>query len=183
MEPITLDTVTSTNVGQLTTVELIDILYDQTYRVQTKSMQHFFVNEPLLEPYDEHFLGTLRDCNPKMLALEAELTRRFQPLRCRLSKKEKARLTRNLKDLSFTALIQFTSGDAKSILGLGLGATAVVLYENSQAVLQLLLEGESRQAYEAVQAKWTARNKQRDAAAKSAAAGRREYDGPKLSYP
>jgi hypothetical protein len=171
MEPITLDTVTSENVGQLTTVELIDILYDQMYRVQTKTMQHFFVNEPLLEPYDEHFPGTLRDCNPKMLALEAELTRRFQPLRCRLSKKEKARLTRNLKDLSFTALIQFTSG-AKPILGLGLGATAVVLYENSQAILQLLLEGESRQAYEAVQAKWTARKKQRDAAAKSAAEGR-----------
>jgi hypothetical protein len=170
MEPITLDTVTSENIGQLTTVELIDILYDQMYRVQTKTMQYFFVNEPLLEPYNEHFPGTLRDCNPKMLALEAELTRRFQPLRCRLSKKEKARLTRNLKDLSFTALIQFTS--AKSILGLGLGATAVVLYENSQAVLQLLLEGESRQAYEAVEAKWTARKKQRDAAAKSAAEGR-----------
>ena len=125
MEPITLDTVMSENIGQLTTVELIDILYDQMYRVQTKTMQHFFVNEPLLEPYDEHFPDTLRDCNPKMLALEAELTRRFQPLRRRLSKKEKARFTRNLKDLSFTALIQFTS--AKSILGLGLGATAVVL--------------------------------------------------------
>jgi hypothetical protein len=52
-EAITLDNLTSENVGGLTTVELVELCYEQKFRAQTKT-HHFYTNEPPLEAYDEH---------------------------------------------------------------------------------------------------------------------------------
>ena len=110
-EKITLDNLTTENVGGLTAVELIELCYEQMFRVQTKTMRHSYPNEPLLEAYDEHLPGTLRSNNPKVLALNMELLKRFQPLRSRLTPQDKSRVTKFLKNLNFVQMIKFTSGN------------------------------------------------------------------------
>jgi hypothetical protein len=54
---VTLDNVTAENVAGLTTVELVDIVYDELTRAQAKNTQitfHIAPDEVLLEAYDEH---------------------------------------------------------------------------------------------------------------------------------
>jgi hypothetical protein len=143
---ITLDNVTAENAAGLTTVELIDITYDHMTRVQRKTMHHFTPNEVLLEAYDEHAPFTFRDINPRMLALDAELWKRFQSLRPRLTSSEKSRLTRWVKELNFTGLISLTKDPSSRFYHEPFEKTMAL----ADTVLALLLEGESKQNFEKV---------------------------------
>jgi hypothetical protein len=158
---ITLDTLDANNVSRLTTVELIDILYDHTNRVQVKTMHHLWPDEVLLEAYDDHYPNTLRDCNPRILALDAELQKRFQPLRSRLTPPQKRCMTNWLKDLDLVSLLAFTKDIHQGWMHSGLFPRT--LLDTVNAVLALLLEPESKEACAVVRQKYNAITAKRDA--------------------
>jgi hypothetical protein len=157
MATITLDNLTAENVAGLSTVNLIDIVYDQLTRVQRKTMHHMAPDAVLLEAYNEHAPNTLRDINPRMLALDAELWKRFQPLRARLTPLEKSRLTKWVKELNFTGLISLTKDPDGFPHGYEPWAKTMAL---SDTVLALLLEGESKQAFDKVLLKYAEKHAQ-----------------------
>jgi hypothetical protein len=87
---------------------------------------------------------------PEMLALEAELLKRFQPLRARLTPAEKSRLTKSIKEVGFTPIIAFTKDPTTRSLDDWYEKIMVF----ADRVLALLLEGESKQDFDKVLAKY-----------------------------
>ena len=153
---ITLDNLTAENVGGLTNVELIDLVYEQLTRVQRLSGSRFYPDdEPLLETYDEHVPNTRRNNNPRMVALSNELLKRFEPLRNRLTAKQKSCLTRTINELDFFSLVAFTKDHhGKPVNDMGMGKSVYNTLTLSNTVLALLLEGESQEAWSAVLQKY-----------------------------
>jgi len=105
--------------------------------------------------------NTLRRNSPKVLALDAELLKRFQPLRSRLTPKDKSRVTKFLKDLNFVQMIQFTSCDNTGDGIFGIGGTQWI-FDIADKVLHLLLDVESTQVFDAVHQKYATKNAQRE---------------------
>ena len=135
------------NVGQLTTVQLIDLAYEHMTRVQAKTMHHIY-QEDLGEAYDERVLGTLKGNNPRIVALRDELLKRFVPLRSRLTSQQKSYLTRLINDLGFDAVISFNKDDKPGMWVWD--KTHERIMTISRIVLALLLEDESTEAWSAV---------------------------------
>jgi hypothetical protein len=160
---VTLDSLTSENVSTLTTVELIDMAYDHMTRVQAKTMHHFNPTEVLKPAYDEHSPDSYRDCNPRILALDAELMKRFQPMRksSQLAPQDKARVTRFLKELDLVSLITFTKDQY-----LNWDTYAINLMSTANKVLALLLESgatpEPKEAFAVVRQKYDEKRRQRE---------------------